>query len=36
MEAASEEERRLLMSERMEQTQKQMKRLKERMSMMEW
>ena len=28
MEAASEEERRLLMSERMEQTQKQMKRLK--------
>ncbi len=36
MEAASEEERRLLMSERMEQTQKQMKRLQERMSMMEW
>ena len=29
MEAASEEARRLLMSERMEQTQKQMKRLKE-------
>ena len=36
MEAASEEERRSLMSERMEQTQKQMNRLKERMSMMEW
>ena len=36
MEAASEEERRSLMSERMEQTKKQMNRLKERMSMMEW
>ena len=36
MEAGSDEERSLLMSERLHQTEKQMKRLEERMAMMEW
>lgn len=36
MEAGSDEERSLLMSERLRQTEKQMKRLEEKMAMMEW